>query len=78
MEGSIDRKQRGIPKLRDLLRRQRRESEGQLDSTPDVEFTYDDADRKSAEIAELYSYTEENELKINKEAFETMVFSQGK
>ena len=27
MEGSIDRKQRGIPKLRDLLRRQRRESE---------------------------------------------------
>ncbi|RMX60555.1 hypothetical protein pdam_00001424 [Pocillopora damicornis] len=59
MEGSIDRKQRGIPKLRDLLRRQRRESEGQLDSTPDVEFTYDDADRKSAEIAELYSYTED-------------------
>jgi len=27
MEGSIDRKQRGIPKLRDILRRQRRESE---------------------------------------------------
>ena len=27
IEGSIDRKQRGIPKLRDLLRRQRRDSE---------------------------------------------------
>lgn len=76
MEGSIDRKQRGIPKLRDLLRRQRRESEGQLDSTPDVEFTYDDADRKSAEIAELYSYTEDNEFKSNQEAFETTLFSQ--
>jgi len=77
MEGSIDRKQRGIPKLRDLLRRQRRESEGQLDSVPDVDFTYDDADRKSAEIAELYSYTEESEFKFNREAFETTLFSQG-
>ncbi|CAH3112858.1 unnamed protein product [Pocillopora meandrina] len=77
MEGSIDRKQRGIPKLRDLLRRQRRESEGQLDSTPDVEFTYDDADRKSAEIAELYSYTEDSEFKTNQKEFETTLFSQG-
>ncbi|KAL9959390.1 hypothetical protein ACROYT_G032712 [Oculina patagonica] len=77
MEGSIDRKQRGIPKLRDLLRRQRRESEGQLDSTPEVDFTYDDADKKSAEIAELYSYTEESEFKLNREAFETTMHSQG-
>ncbi|KAJ7377890.1 Striatin-interacting protein 2 [Desmophyllum pertusum] len=75
MEGSIDRKQRGIPKLRDLLRRQRRESEGQLDSTPEVDFTYDDADRKSAEIAELYSYTEEFEFKFNREAFEITLYA---
>ncbi|XP_073228731.1 striatin-interacting protein 1 homolog [Porites lutea] len=72
MEGSIDRKQ-----LRDLIRRQRRESEGQLDATPDVEFTYNDADKKSAEIAELYSYTEESEFKFNREAFEKTLFSQG-
>jgi len=42
-----------------------------------VDFTYDDADRKSAEIAELYSYTEESEFKFNREAFETTLFSQG-
>ncbi|XP_032243066.1 striatin-interacting protein 1 homolog [Nematostella vectensis] len=69
MDGG-DRKQRGIPKLRDILRRQRRESEGQIDTSPDVEFEYDDTDELSAEIAELYSYTEEAEFALNKDAFE--------
>ncbi|XP_074610603.1 striatin-interacting protein 1-like [Acropora palmata] len=77
MEINIDRKQRNTLKLRDLLRKQRRESEGQLDAFPDVDFIYHDSDRQSAEIAELYSYTEEIEFKFNREAFETTLFSQG-
>ncbi|KXJ12237.1 striatin-interacting proteins 2 [Exaiptasia diaphana] len=64
-----DRRQRGIPKLRDILRRQRRESEGQID-TPDIEFDYGDSDKLSAEISELYSYTEECEFQINRDTFE--------
>ncbi|CAH1783106.1 unnamed protein product [Owenia fusiformis] len=62
---------RGLPKLRDLLRRQRGESESMPDS-PDLEFVYDDADTYLAEISELYSYTEETEFPQNRNAFETL------
>lgn len=71
-EGSMsaDKKNiRGIPKLRELLKRQKGEADNALDGVPDVEFTYADAQSIQDEIAELYSYTEEEEFKRNKEAF---------
>ncbi|KAL5013374.1 hypothetical protein ScPMuIL_007644 [Solemya velum] len=62
-------KKQGLPKLRDLLRRQRGETE-MMNETPDLEFIYDDADTYSVEIAELYSYTEECEYAGNRSCFE--------
>ncbi|XP_030828749.1 striatin-interacting protein 1 homolog isoform X3 [Strongylocentrotus purpuratus] len=59
----------GLPKLRELLRRQRRDSDGQND-TPDLDFEYDDAHKYSHEIAELYSYTEEPEFSLGQKCFE--------
>ncbi|KAM4748538.1 striatin-interacting protein 2 [Rhinophrynus dorsalis] len=47
----------------------RREPEVSLDCT-NLEFEYDDTDRVSAELAELYSYTEEPELTLNRRCFE--------
>ncbi|XP_071500969.1 striatin-interacting protein 1 homolog isoform X2 [Diadema antillarum] len=59
----------GLPKLRELLRRQRRDSDGQND-TPDLDFEYNDAHKYTAEIAELYSYTEEPEFSLGQKCFE--------
>ncbi|XP_033106801.1 striatin-interacting protein 1 homolog [Anneissia japonica] len=59
----------GLPKLRELLRRQRRDSDSQNDS-PDLDFEYDDADKYSMEISELYSYTEEVEFSLAQKSFE--------
>ncbi|XP_038068316.1 striatin-interacting protein 1 homolog isoform X2 [Patiria miniata] len=59
----------GLPKLRELLRRQRRDSDSQNDS-PDLEFEYDDANKYTQEIAELYSYTEEPEFALCQKCFE--------
>ncbi|XP_072026096.1 striatin-interacting protein 1 homolog isoform X2 [Amphiura filiformis] len=59
----------GLPKLRELLRRQRRDSDSQNDS-PDLDFEYGDADKYSIEIAELYSYTEECEFALGQKCFE--------
>ncbi|XP_033744924.1 LOW QUALITY PROTEIN: striatin-interacting protein 1-like [Pecten maximus] len=60
-----------LPKLRDLLRRQREDSFSEsMCETPDIEYTYDDADSYRAEMAELYSYTEESEFEETKMAFE--------
>ena len=71
-EGSMNAEKkniRGIPKLRELLKRQKGETDNALDAVPDVEFTYADAQSIHDEIAELYSYTEKEEFKRNKEAF---------
>ncbi|KAM8972149.1 striatin-interacting protein 2 [Pelodytes ibericus] len=51
----------------------KREPEGSLDCNS-VEFEYGDTDRVPAELAELYSYTEEPELSLNRKCFEE-VFS---
>lgn len=32
---------------------------------PDIDFIYDDADTHANEIAEFYSYTEQNEFQLN-------------
>ncbi|XP_063782797.1 striatin-interacting protein 2 [Pseudophryne corroboree] len=50
-------------------RSRRRESEGSQDG-PSLEFEYNDADRLPAELAELYSYTEETDLCLNRRCFE--------
>jgi len=63
---------RGPPKLREILRRQRQDSEGTVDC-PDLDFIYDDADKQSNEIAELYSYTEGPEFQLNVKAFEELM-----
>ncbi|XP_035677679.1 striatin-interacting protein 1-like isoform X1 [Branchiostoma floridae] len=69
MEAGGNNKRQGLPKLRELLRRQRKDSDGNLEQ-PDLEFEYDDADRHQVEIAELYSYTEEPEFTQNRKYFE--------
>jgi len=58
---------RGLPKLREILRRQKQDSEDE--ESPDIEFQYDDADTHAAEIAEAYSYTEQPEFALNQAAF---------
>ena len=50
----------GLPKLREILRRQRPESEDE--ESPDIEFVYSDSDVFSGEMAEFYSYTENPEF----------------
>ena len=61
---------RGLPKLRELLRRQRGDSESMSDLAPDLDFEYADADKHVVEIAELYSYTEDREFFFNRKCFE--------
>nr|CAG4649973.1 EOG090X01YQ [Sida crystallina] len=63
---------RGPPKLREILRRQRQDSEGTIDC-PDLDFIYDDTDKQPNEIAELYSYTEGPEFQLNIKAFEELM-----
>ncbi|KAI9555338.1 hypothetical protein GHT06_017853 [Daphnia sinensis] len=63
---------RGPPKLREILRRQRQDSEGTIDC-PDLDFVYDDADKHANETAELYSYTEGPEFQTNIRAFEELM-----
>jgi len=62
---------RGLPKLREILRRQKQDSEDE--ESPDIEFQYDDADSMAAEIAEVYSYTEQPEFALNQAAFEGLM-----
>ncbi|XP_022915364.2 striatin-interacting protein 1 [Onthophagus taurus] len=61
---------RGMPKLRDIIRRQRQDSDGGGTDSPDLDFIYDDTDTAANEIAELYSYTEQPEFQLNVRAFE--------
>lgn len=59
---------RGLPKLREILQRQKQDSEDE--DTPDIDYLYDDEDSFGAEIAELYSYTEGPEFHLTQKAFE--------
>ncbi|XP_076262128.1 striatin interacting protein isoform X2 [Rhynchophorus ferrugineus] len=61
---------RGLPLLREIIRRQRQDSDGGGGDSPDLDFIYDDTDSYGNEIAELYSYTEQPELQLNVKAFE--------
>jgi len=66
---------RGLPKLREILRRQKADSEDE--ESPDIEFQYEDADTMAAEIAEVYSYTEQPEFALNQAAFESLMAQFG-
>lgn len=65
-----------LAKLQELFRRQRRDSET-LNESPDLEFSYGDADFYDNEIAELYCYTEEPEFHQNLKSFEEIFASEG-
>ncbi|KAM3927612.1 striatin-interacting protein 2 [Leptodactylus fuscus] len=54
----------------------RREPEGSLDC-PSLEFEYNGSDHLAAELTELYSYTEEPELILNRRCFEERFRLQG-
>ncbi|XP_041113875.1 striatin-interacting protein 2-like [Polyodon spathula] len=72
MEGSNNNnnnKQKVLPKIKELFKDQRKESEGSVDS-PSLEFEYGDTDSITAELSELYSYTEEPEFALNRDCFE--------
>jgi len=68
---------RGVPKFSEILRRPRGETEVTIDS-PDLDFIYDDADSYEAEMAELYSYSEEPEFFDNKKYFDETAAGIGK
>jgi len=73
-----DRTGVSVSKIRDILRRQRQESDGGAgDDVSDLDFVYDDADSYSNEISELYSYTEAPEFRENLNAFETLLYMWG-
>ncbi|XP_065181114.1 striatin-interacting protein 1-like [Sycon ciliatum] len=48
--------------LKDILKRQRQDSENE---SPDLNFVYADADTVEVEISELYSYTESEDFALN-------------
>lgn len=59
-----------LPRLRDVLRRQRRDSDPATDA-PDLDFEYADSDGYFHELSELYSYSEIPEFETTKETFES-------
>ncbi|KAK7072993.1 Striatin-interacting protein 2 [Halocaridina rubra] len=61
---------RGLPKLREILTRQRQDSDTSMTECPDIDFDYNDSDTPENEIAELYSYTEGPEFQLNLKAWE--------
>ena len=67
---------RGVPKFSEILRRPRGEAEVTIDS-PDLDFIYDDSDSYDAEMAELYSYSEEPEFFVNKKFFDETAIGLG-
>ena len=57
-----------VKKLREILRRQKQDSDDEESS--DVDFNYDDEDSLSSELAELYSYTEASDFQLCQKDFE--------
>eukprot|EP00096_Caligus_rogercresseyi_P013607 TRINITY_DN6234_c0_g1_i1.p1 TRINITY_DN6234_c0_g1~~TRINITY_DN6234_c0_g1_i1.p1 ORF type:complete len:849 (+),score=265.67 TRINITY_DN6234_c0_g1_i1:27-2573(+) len=60
-------------KIKEVVQRQRKDSDDE--STPDIEFDYNDEDSLSNEISELYSYTEYPEYNQNQAAFNDLLSS---
>lgn len=57
-----------LPKIKDIIRRNRRDSDPQMEA-PDLDFDYQDTDTLPHEIAELYSYSESPEFYQNRLKF---------
>ncbi len=57
----------GLPKLKEIMRRQRQDSDEE--ETPDIEFVYEDSDSFAGEMAEFYSYTENPEFTVVHKSF---------
>ncbi|KAJ8416404.1 hypothetical protein AAFF_G00356920 [Aldrovandia affinis] len=70
-------KQKPLPKVKEPFKNQRKDSEGSMESS-NLEFEYGDTDNLTAELSELYSYTEEPEFGLNKDCFEEDFRSQVK
>ena len=60
-----------VKKLREILRRQKQDSEDE--DSPDVDFQYNDEDSLSSELAELYSYTEAPDFQLCQKDFEDFI-----
>ncbi|XP_028305030.1 striatin-interacting protein 1 isoform X4 [Gouania willdenowi] len=60
---------RARPKGKDVFKDQQKESESSMES-PNLEFEYGDTDMLTAELSELYSYTEEPEFSLNRDYFD--------
>ncbi|KAK5876877.1 hypothetical protein CesoFtcFv8_026182 [Champsocephalus esox] len=64
-----DNGDRQRPKGKDVFKDLQKESESSMES-PNLEFEYGDTDALTAELSELYSYTEEPEFALNRDYFE--------
>uniref|UniRef100_A0A6A7FTZ4 Striatin-interacting protein 1 n=1 Tax=Hirondellea gigas TaxID=1518452 RepID=A0A6A7FTZ4_9CRUS len=62
----------GMPKLFEIYRRQRQDSDASMPECPEIDFIYADSDSYENEIAELYSYSEGSEFQLNLKAFEAV------
>ncbi|KAF2359979.1 N1221-like [Trinorchestia longiramus] len=72
MEDNEATQKGGMPKLFEIYRRQRQDSETSMSDCPEIDFTYADSDSYENEIAELYSYSEGPEFQLNIKAFESV------
>jgi len=59
-------------KLREIIRRQKPDSDDE-EEAPDVDFEYADEDCLSAELAELYSYTEAADFQLCQKAYDDVI-----
>ncbi|XP_064397800.1 striatin-interacting proteins 2-like [Halichondria panicea] len=57
-----------LPRLREVMRRQKRDSDPNLDA-PSLDFEYSDSDLLVNEISELYSYSENSEFETTRSLF---------
>ncbi|XP_052347813.1 striatin-interacting protein 1 homolog isoform X2 [Oncorhynchus keta] len=61
--------QRPLPNGRDVFKNLLKDWESSMES-PNLEFEYGDTDSLTAELSEIYSYTEEPEFALNRDYFE--------
>ncbi|XP_042156072.1 striatin-interacting protein 1 homolog isoform X5 [Oncorhynchus tshawytscha] len=69
-------KQRPLPNGRDVFKNLLKDWESSMES-PNLEFEYGDTDSLTAELSEIYSYTEEPEFALNRDYFEEDFRSHG-
>ncbi|XP_043223359.1 striatin-interacting protein 1-like [Amphibalanus amphitrite] len=74
--GNANGGKRGLDKLREIMLRNKEESECG-DDFPELEFEYADTESHMNEIAELYSYTEVPEFQVNLRCFDELMSEHG-